>query len=344
MNSAPETAKVERILPAQEFAEPPTSRSLKIALYALSGLVLIGIFVAGLYFVVQEEQKYDAVYSRLGIERLPKGVENMPYIQVDLAKLRPNPCNPQKVDDLATSLKDIGQADLSKAVRDGYTAKCLRPPAVATAPVQPPPPPPPPLPPRAVTAPPPSAVLETILANSIDPDTRRLVEQVQQNPCNQPATMGLFRALQKATDHQAVAQIGETFLANCSRHPMVAFLTMTSNFHLGNFQRSLALATEFQEVEPQDAYWPYWRGRNLDRLKRPSEAADAHLRSLSLWPKPETVLIADYWYTANALRSAGRYCEARDVLERYVGFDPATRRTPQVQTAQAEMQRLGNCP
>lgn len=313
----------EPMLSSDNYRDQPESRTGKVLSLVLGGLG-IAVFVGiAAYFIIEEEKKYDAVYSRLGIERFPKTVENMPYIQVELAKLVANACDRQRVNGLASSLNDIGQSGLSKVVRDGYVASCLR---------------------NAPTATTSSDALDRIVATTADAEARRLALQVQQNLCNQPAVTKLIGVLQRATDHHPVTLIGEAFLANCSQDIMVGYWMMQSYYYLGNYLRSLAVIEAFQQVEPNDPYWPYWRGRNLDKMRRYFEAGDAYLRALSLWPKPATVVLDDYWRAYGALKNAGRFCEALDTLKRYVDYDPTTRSTPQMQAALTELRGPGACP
>ena len=313
---------VDRLVPSSFDPDAQSGNLLKYALYALGGLILFCGAAAIVVAVIQEDQKFASVYQQLGIEPLPKSIENMPYVQVELVKLRAKPCDQFIVNSLADSLSQIGQPEWSKRVRGGFTSSCMR---------------------SAPTAQMSDAALAFLAQNAGDAETRRMALQIQQNLCNQPGVKALLQKLPKTRDNQLVTQIGEGFLANCARDVMVAYATMQSEFSVGNFARALALTQEFEQVEPNDAFWPYWRGRTLSQLGRHSEAADAHLRSLGLWPRPENVVLDDHWRAAEALRGAGRYCEGKQVLERYIAFAPDNRHSPDMTAAINNLSSLGNC-
>lgn len=314
---------VERLIPQHsDLGEPSAGNTVRILLYALA-FVVIAVAGAGLvYAIVLEEQKFAAIYDRLGMEPLPKAIENMPYIKADLVKLQEGPCDKFNVEALAQSLDTLGQQAFAQNVRRGYSNYCGRSVRVDGA----------------------EATLDNLSVNGSDAEIRRLARQVRGSLCNYPSLKELIAKLQKNNDHQPVTQIGEGYLANCSRNVMVAYWTMQNHYQVGDFQRSLALTLEFERVEPNDPYWPYWKGRNLTQLGRLQEAADAHVRSLSLWNNPGNVVINDFWVTSQALKAAGHYCDAIKPLEQYVSFDPVKRLSPDMQKELTALAQQGNCP
>lgn len=314
---------VERLIPQhQDLGEPTASLAVRFLVYGLGFIVVAAAGIGLLYAIVKEEQKFSAIYERLGLEALPKNIENMPYIKADLVKLQEGPCDKVNVESLAQSLDNLGQLPLAQSVRKGFTASC-------TGPVQ------------AEGFEP---TLDALSANSTDGDIRRLARVLRGSPCTYASIKDLIGKLQSARAHQPATQIGEGYLARCQRNIMVAYWTMQSYFQLGDHVRSLALTQEFEQVEPNDAYWPYWKGRNFSALGRTQEAADAHVRSLGLWSNPAKVVINDFWVTSQALKAAGRYCQAVQPLQQYVSFDPVSRATPQMQQEITALARLGNCP
>lgn len=314
---------VERIIPTSPHPEETASGAwLRTLLYGIAALILGVAGVVLFYAVLQEEQKFAGIYARLGIEPLPKGVENMPYIKADLVKLQDGPCDKYNVEALAQSLDTLGQKAFAQNVRQGYNANCT----------------------RAVHVDGFEATLDNLGINGADAEIRRLARQVRGSLCNYPSLKELIAKLQKNSDHQPVTQLGEGYLARCSRNVMVGYWTMQSYYQLGAFPRSLALVQEFERVEPNDPYWPYWKGRNLTQLGRLAEAADAHVRSLGLWSNPANVVMNDFWVTSQALKAAGRTCEAIRPLEQYVSYDPVNRLSPDMQKELTALAQLGNCP
>lgn len=313
---------VERLVPPNlEHSEGPGG----LGRHLVIGLVIAALLAAGAgvaYLVLQEEQKYDGVYQRLHMQRLPKALENVGYVQLPLARLKADACNRQAIEDLVSGLETLGQQVWGKVVRTAYFQSCLRNASVAT------------------TA---QEALEGLANSGDNAEVRTRARQVQQNQCDRPAVRELLRLLQRTLNNTPVTTIGNAYLANCGQDVMVAYATMQSHYHLGQYDRSLALIDTYQKVEPNDPYWPYWRGRNLEKLGRYGEAADAHLRSLTLWPNPANVVLDDYWRTAAMLRAAGRSCEAVKLLERYVSYDPTGRTTPQIADAIRENRSLGAC-
>lgn len=305
--------------------EGHTDHGIMSRLVLFLGAVATVIAVATLgYFLWLEEKKFDVVYARLGMERLPKAIENMPYIKADLIALVPNPCDRANLRRLADSLGDIGQRELATAAQLAFAQHCLKP--------------------ASASATTPEPILAMLIASAPDSDLRRAAAQVQQSPCNAEAMLSVINALQRNMDHKTASILGESFLGACAQDTSITYWTIVSHNEIGNFRRSLALAEAAERRDPSSPYWPAWKGKNLEKLGRHSEAGDAFLRSLSLWPRPETAHIAEYWNAAMSLRAAGRHCEAADTLAQYISYAPTERRNAQVSSAISENRALGHCP
>lgn len=313
---------VERLVPRSDLGEPAVGRDWFWLIYALAALILIAGGAGLIYAIWQEEQRYAPVYERLGIERLPKNIENMPYIQADLVKLLDGPCDRQNAHSLAESLTNLGQNVLAEQVEGGYQKNCARVVDVAGY----------------------DATLAQLATGATSADIRRLARQLRSSRCDYAATKQLIAKLQDDNRHQPVTQIGDGFLNQCQRNAMVGYWTMLSYYQLGDYSRSLALTQEFEQIEPKDPYWQYWKGRNFSQLGQLRAAADAHVLSLSLWDKPENVVLNDYWQTSQALRAVQRYCDAMKPLQQYAGYDPVKRLTPQIQKELTSLAELGSCP
>lgn len=311
---------LDRPVPQPEFARPNPVRAL---VWVLAGALLtIGAGIVA-YLLYVEDRKYDPIYARLGTAPIPKIIANIPMVSEKLARLSANPCSNIETSALADALADAGRKDLASSVRRGHSRHCL----VAV--------------PGNAT---PADLLATVIETTSSADTRRLARQVQDNLCNPQALLALVTRLSQGQNSRAAAGLGDAFLANCGADNGIAYQTTMAYYEAGDAAKALQMARANERLTPNTALWPAWIGRSLMKLGRYSEAADAFQRSLTLWSNPSNVVYAEFWNASNALKMAGRYCDAMKPLVQYVSYAPVERSTPQVQKELETLAGLGKCP
>ncbi len=311
----------------EESARAPSPLARNVLLFVFGVIASSAIvFLAHSFYI--ELVKYDSVYKSINIEPLPKGIENVPLIQADLVALVRAPCNRAALEALADDLASIGQQPLGRLVSQAMK-RCV--------------------PHRGVIASGsgPEVGLPTTLASlraGGEPELANIAEQLQENLCSQPAVVRALALLHGKNAIQSALVIGGAFLSHCRADALIGFYTLKSQYWLGNFTQALALFDAFKAEYADNLYFMAWGGYVLEKLNRPSDAADAFLASLSLWPHPETVNLSEFTNVSRNLAAAGRACEAVPVLLKYVSYDPKTRQTPQTAAVIADLSKSGNCP
>ncbi len=86
------------------------------------------------------------------------------------------------------------------------------------------------------------------------------------------------------------------------------------------------------------------RGEAYERLGQLENAAADYQQAISIFPQPQYIVRESWYKLANLLERQKRYCEAMVPVRTYVSFEPAGRRTPQIDSTLNRLSRLGNCP
>lgn len=166
---------------------------------------------------------------------------------------------------------------------------------------------------------------------------------LRQRLCNRPALEAVTRVLFRRNDYFAMSLLGTAFLERCDNDERIGMFTAQAYYHLTDFERSLETLDRFPQQVGTSAQFASWRGFALEKLNRFEEAANEFQRTLYLFPELSNVGAMQFYYTTRTLRQLGRYCDAIAPLQQFVGFDPATRLTTQIEQEIRTLRSLGNC-
>jgi clan AA aspartic protease (TIGR02281 family) len=162
--------------------------------------------------------------------------------------------------------------------------------------------------------------------------------------CNKPAMQSLILELNTDLRFLETRILGPTFLDQCAKDYSIAFPTIYALFHSSKFEDALKLLNQYAPQERDSSQFASWQGFILEKLGRVDEAAVEFQRALFFFEDMSEVGIGQFYYLTQALRAAGKYCEAARPLELFVNFDPGARSTTQNESLIGELRKAGNCP
>ena len=161
--------------------------------------------------------------------------------------------------------------------------------------------------------------------------------------CNQPALQAAMLKLEERNNYPAAAKLGTAFLDRCDLEEAIGLLTAQAFYRITDFEAALRTIDRFPEQAAGYADYASWRGFTNEKLGRYDGAADDYERALYGFFDLSRVAGPQFYYVTRVLKAAGRYCEAIAPLKLFVSFDPAGRKSTQIDRELAELRRLGKC-
>jgi clan AA aspartic protease (TIGR02281 family) len=172
---------------------------------------------------------------------------------------------------------------------------------------------------------------------------RKYADLLASDHCNKLAMQTLILELNTDLRFLETRVLGPTFLNQCVKDYSIAFPTVYSLFHSSKFENALNLLNQYASQERDSSQFASWQGFILEKLGRFDEAATEFQRALFFFEDMSEVGFDQFYYLTQALRAAGKYCDAARPLELFVSFDPGTRSTTQNESLIGELRRAGNC-
>lgn len=290
--------------------------------FAAAAVVMAPVLIT--YAIYMEKRKFHSVYIGLGVLPLNSFVEDMPEIRRELSALSENICDDNHVRSLANALIKVDRSSIADNFLNGYAQRCAYTLAYSGGYSH-------------------ITILETLREKANNLDITQSASLLLSHFCNRLIMLDLIHKLQSIKDVQSIAHLGRSYIAKCGYDNDVAYQAALAHYDLGDVNSALQVARQGDAHVPNTVYWPYWIGKALMRLGRYSEAADQFKRSLRHWSDPSKVAASEFWNVSNALKLAGRYCDAVAPLRQYVSYNQAERLTPQVQGELRELVKRGNC-
>ena len=188
--------------------------------------------------------------------------------------------------------------------------------------------------------------IELFLTRLCAPGTADYIAEcrlIREHFCNQPAIEAVIRKLETRNDFLSISRIGSKFLDGCDNDRLVGLFTAQSYYRLTEFESALETINRFPDELASYVDFASWHGFILEKLKRYEQAADAFQRALFLFSDLSNVHIVQFYHISNALKAAGKYCEAIAPLQLFVSLDLANRTLPKVERDIADLRRRGSC-